>query len=216
MDKVKPVEDFVFEGLQTRLQQVFGCLCFYTTSNDRTKILARLTEGEKPEYPFLFITLTNLTHTSDSYNTNQMARRGLRVKMGDGFMRTVRIMPASFDIEIEYVTNKFQGLEQGSVLAFVRRWMFARRCGYLKFDIRYGTLNLWIAPMMNEQVNIPQLDNKVETETAYKTTATLTMRGYISEPVLGTIGIVENLQVNGVTMNTDGSMPNSQFFPFNT
>jgi hypothetical protein len=211
---IRPIEDYVFEGLSQRVQQVFNCICLHTSFNDKTKVLSRVFQGKPIEYPYIFMTTTSISHNPESYTTNIMARRGLVTTINDT-AQTVRIMPANFEIELEYITNKFQGLEQGSVIAFARRWLFARRCGYLRFNIRYGRLDLWISPALNESVAIPQLDNKVETETAYKTTVTMTVHGYISEPTLGSQGVISEILINGVPMNPDGSVPGAQFFPFN-
>lgn len=215
MSAIQPIEDFVFEGLGNRIQQVFGCRCIYTTANDKTQVLARLSEGKKVEYPYIFMTLQNMGPNTESYATNRIARRGLAVTVGDNQAQTVRLLPTNFELEIEFITNKFKGFEQGSVLAFARRWLFARRCGYLKFNIKYGRLALWVSATLGEQVTVPQLENKVETETSYKVTTTITVHGYSSEPELGTQGIVQDLVVDGVVLNADGSLPGSQFFSFN-
>ncbi len=215
MSAIKPIEDFVFEGLTKRFQQVFGCVCIVTTANDKTQALARLFEGKPVQYPYMFIVPQTLGVNAEGYTTNQMARRGLVVTTNEGQSQTVRMMPANFEFEIEYVTNKYQGLEQGSVLAFARRWLFSRRCGYLKFNIKYGRLALWIASTLAETVTLPQLENKVETESSYKATANLTVHGYISEPELGSQGVVNDLRVNEVVVDSNGAVTGSEFFAFN-
>lgn len=213
MDTIQPVEDFVFEGLSKKIQQVFNCICIITTANDKTKVLARVLEGKKVEYPYIFIVPQSLGANTESYNANFLGRRGLITTIDGDVARTVRIMPANFDVELEFVTNKYQSLEQGSMLAFARRWLFARRFGYLKFNVRYGRLNLAIAPTLADVVTLPQLDNKVEAEASYKATTTLTVHGYISEPELGTQGIIEELKVQ-TFLNADGSTPPTQFISF--
>lgn len=205
----------MFEGLSQRISQVFGCICLWNSANDEMKALARVFSGRKVEYPYAFMKVGSLAANPESYNTNMMARRGLTTTVSDGFTNQVRLLPANFEVEVKYVTNRMQGFEQGSVLAFSRRWLFARRCGYLKFNIKYGKLALWIASTLSETVTTPELGNKVEQETAYSTVATLTIHGYVSEPILGMQGTVQSLQVNGVLLNADGSLPGSQFFSFN-
>jgi hypothetical protein len=176
-------------------------------------VLQRLFEGRAVQYPYIFMTLQTLASNSESYMTNLMARRGIMIARGETQGQMVRMMPSNFTLEVEFVTNKFQGLEQGSVLAFARRWLFARRCGYLKFNIKYGRLDLWIASTLSDDVVIPSLENKVETETAYKTTSTMVVHGYISEPDLGSQGIVNDIQVTTL-VGPDGKVPGSQFFAF--
>jgi len=214
MRAIQPIENFVFEGLSKRMQQVFGCICIHTNANDKTKALARVFEGRPVVYPYMFIVLQSLSQNTDSYTTNRLARRGLVIQTSEGQSQTVRMLPANFEFEIEYVTNKFQSLEQGSVLAFTRRWLFARRCGYLKFNIKYGRLALWIASTLGDTVTVPTLENKVEAETAYKSTVNLTVHGYLSEPELGTQGVVQDVRLNEFIVDADGSVPGSQFFAF--
>lgn len=211
---IKPIEDFVFEGLAKRMQQVFGCQCVYTTANDKTKVLARMFEGRAVTYPYIFLTLQSVAPNTESYVNHMLMRRGLPTVINDGFMHTVRVIPTNFEIEVEFVTNQFQGQDQGNVLAFAKRWMFARRCGYLKFTVNYGALELKIAMTLNDNVPTPPLENKVESETAYKVTTSMVVHGFVSESDLGTQGIVQSVEVNGAIMNTDGSLPGSQFTPF--
>lgn len=214
MSAIQPIENFVFEGLSKRMSQVFGCRCIHTNANDKTKTLARVFEGKPVVYPYMFLVMQSLSQNTESYTTNKMARQGVSLQSSEGQSNTVRMIPANFEFEVEYVTNKFQSLEQGSVLAFSRRWLFARRCGYLKFNIKYGRLALWISSTLGDSVTIPQLENKVETETSYKSTVNLTVHGYISEPELGTQGVVQDVRVNEVLVGADGAVPGSQFFAF--
>jgi hypothetical protein len=115
-------------------------------------------------------------------------------------------------MQIEYMTNKFDGLEN-SVRFFARRWLFARRCGYLKFNVNYGKLELPISLTLSDAVTIPELENKVETETVYKTVVNLTVHGYISEPELGVQGILQTVNVD-VQVAGVADRPGYQFFPF--
>lgn len=210
---VKPVEDFVFEGLVQRIQQTFNCPVLITTANDKTKQLARLREGKEVEYPYIFLTINSVAHNKESFSTNMMARRGLVTVVGQQAM-TVRLMPTNFEIDVEFVTNKFQGNEQGTVLSFAKRWMFAQRCGYFKFNIMYGRLKINIGLTPSDTVATPPLENKVETETAYKVTTSMVVHGYVSEPVLGTQGIIQTLVIDEVVANPDGSVDGYQFIPF--
>lgn len=211
---ITPIEQFVFDGIVKRMQQTFNCQTIFTTANDKTKTLARLREGSGVQYPYIFLTITSFARNAESYATNRLARKGVMAIVGEEQGLTVRLLPANFEIDVEFITNKYDGIEQGSVKAFARRWLFAQRCGYLKFNIMYGRLQVPIAVTMSESVPITPLENKVETESAYKITTTLTIHGWLSEPALGTEGIVTNLIVDEVMANSDGSIPNYQFIPF--
>lgn len=205
--KVTPIEDYVFAGFQQRFQQQFDCPVIYTTSSDKTHALSRLLNGKPVTYPYAFMTVQNIGFNRDSYSSNWLARRGLISTVDANNVATrVRLMPANFDLEIEYVTNKFQSGDQGSALAFVRRWMFASRAGYLKFNVKYGSITLGISATLSDQPPIPLRENATENETSFKITTNVTLHGYVSEPVLGGVGIVSDVIANGVNLSaTDSS-----------
>lgn len=211
---IKPVESFVFEGLVSRMQQTFACQTVFTTANDKTRTLARLREGSGVQYPYIFMMISSFARNPESYATNRLARRGVMNVVEEQQGLTVRLIPVNFEVEVEFITNKFEAVEQGAVTSFARRWLFAQRCGYLKFNIMYGRLQLPISVTMSDSVPIPPLENKVEQESAYKITTTLTVHGWISEPSLGTEGIVNTLVVDEVLTNSDGSVDGYQFIPF--
>jgi hypothetical protein len=212
---IQPLEDLVLAGLQSRFQQVFGCLAIHTSSTDKTKLVERVFAGKTITYPYAFITIQNISANTDSYNSNSLARNGLVTIAKDNLAYRTRIIPANFELEIEYVTNKFQGTEAGSVLTFIRRWLFARKNGYLKFNINYGRLAISISCTLSNSTTVPVRDNVLESESVYKITNTITLHGYISEPALGTIGIIQNIEVDASLVNSDGSIPGYQFSSFN-
>jgi hypothetical protein len=213
--KIQPLEDYVLAGFSSRFQQVFNCICLYATATDKMKALERVFGGREVTYPYALFTIQTLASNNESYVNQSLARRGLTTVVKDGFLHTVRLMPANFEIEIEYYTNRYQGLEQGSVLAFVKRWLFARRLGYLKFNINYGSLTPMVGVTMSESLTLPPRENSVEQETVYKTVTTATIHGYISEASLGTKGVIQQLDVEELVLNPDGSVPGYQFFSFN-
>lgn len=198
------------------MRQVFGCPCVYSTSNDETQALSKMFGGKPVEYPYIFVSISTVGANHESYATNRMARRGVPVVVSDEQVGMLRLLPTSFECEVKFVTNRFSDIDQGSVTSFSRRWLFARRCGYLKFNINYGRLNFPIGIEMTDSVPVPKLENKVEQESAYPPiTVSLTVKGYMSEPELGSQGIVNTVEVDSVVLNPDGSVPGSQFFSFN-
>jgi hypothetical protein len=205
--KVEPIDTMVFEGFQERFRQVFGCTrVIITNEHEKTKILeAAFGQGKPLEYPYAYIVINTIAANNDSYNSHSMMRRGLVINVPSGAsdqVQQVRILPTNFELEIHYVTNKFNSVDQGSVTAFARRWLLARRAGYLKFNIKYGRLNLGISNTMPESVTIPQRDNIVEGTTDYDTTITMTVHGYVSEPILNSIGKVNIVNVQSQVGNT--------------
>lgn len=213
--KLTPVEDEVFRELALRLQQTFGCIVITSTSTDRMKVLDKFLEGAKPQYPYVFMQLLSMAGNPESYVSNRMARHGLTALMDNSTGYNIRLLPTNFEFQIDFVTNKFQGVEVDNVVAFSRRWLMARRLGWLKFNINYGRLRLLVGATLSDSVSTPVLENKTEVEAAYTVSTNVTVHGYISEPILKEQSLITQIEVNGQIMNSDGSMPNnSQFISF--
>jgi hypothetical protein len=147
MQAIQTIDHMVLAGFQQRFQQVFNCPCLFINANDKTRILQKVFgEGQPITYPYAYFVVQSMGANNESYNAHVMARRGLVVNVAaNDLLQTVRVVPTNFVIEVSYVTNKFESVEQGSVLAFVRRWLLARRVGYLKFSINYGRLQFGIS-----------------------------------------------------------------------
>jgi hypothetical protein len=215
--EIQPIEYLVFAGFQQRFEQVFGCAkCAFINANDKTKILQRLFgEGKPLTYPYAYFEIHSVGANTDSYNSHALGRRGLPVNIRTGqTVQTVRVMPVNFELEITYVTDRFQSVEQGSVLSFVNRWLMARRFGYLKSSVNYGRLQFGVNVTMAPDVSIPSRENITESEVSYVTTMSATIHGYISEPVLSEIGKVNQFNVNGQVSGVNGQIVSTQFFAF--
>lgn len=197
--KIQPIDNFVFIGFQQRFQQVFDCnQCLFTNEHEKTKILQRIFgEGEPLEYPYAYFSLTSISANTESYNAHSMMRRGIVINVNnENTVQTVRVIPTNFELELHYVTNKFESIDQGSVRAFARRWLLARRAGYLKFNIKYGRLSLGVNLTLPDSISIPSRDNIVEGTTDYDVSVNLTIHGYTSEPILGTYGKTNKINAN--------------------
>lgn len=212
--KLEPIENLIYTGLLQRMQQLFGCKAAITTTTDRTAQIDRLNSGEKIEYPYIFLNIQSLGPNKETYASNRLVRKGLTTIVEGDQIYNVRLMPVNIEFEVEFHTNKFQGIGDAAVLTFAKRWLFAYRCGYLKFNVAYGRLNVSIGLTLSETVSTPPLENKTDTETAYKVTSSLTVHGYVSEAELATQGIINNLVVDQVLANSDGSITGYQFIPF--
>jgi hypothetical protein len=216
-DMIQPIDHFVLAAFQERFQQVFGCVkCAFINQNDKTKVLERLFgQGNPLSYPFAYFVIQSVGANNESYNPHYLMRRGWVVDVPDSDQYvTVRVLPTNFELEVTYVTDKFDSVEQGSVLAFARRWLLARRGGYLKSSIGYGQKQFGISVTVPESLNIPQLGNITETETKYEVTTNLTIHGYISEPTVGQKGRVNTINVTGQVSGVNGTVVSTQFFAF--
>ena len=211
--KLKPIEEFIYEGFSKRYFQVFNAKPIFITAYDKAKAVEKAFEGKIPTYPIGLLTPTSIDQNIESRNTMQLARRGVPVVVDDVGTYAVRLLPALLEIEIEYRTLAFSGTDD-SVLAYVKRWLFSRRIGSLKFNVDYGRLSLPIDVLLSNNVATPIRESTVEAETCYKISTTATIKGYISEAELAQQGIVQDIIVNGSKLNADGSLTGAQFTPF--
>ena len=207
---LQPIDDFIQKGLALRWQQQFDCIGLLTNVHEKTKALQRWLDGKEVTYPYAFLSLQSMTAPTDSYNAHSMGRRGLPVVVDQGHLYAAKIIPMNFEYEVQFVTNQFQSRDQGSVISFMRRWHMARRFGYLKFQVTYGRIIMGINVTLNEAPPVPVRENVVEAEQAYTVTTNLTVHGYISEPILGEQGVIEQLNVDEFY----SAMPNAKFKPF--
>jgi len=216
MTVIEPIDSFVLAGFQQRFQQVFQCRCLYINQNDKTKVLERVFgQGQDITYPYAWFTLNTISENTASYNAHPLGRRGITLNVNsESTIQTVRVMPTNFELEVNYVTNKFESVEQGSVTAFARRWLLARRFGYLKFSIDYANLQFSIGNTMSESVPIPHRENITEAETKYDVVVQATIHGYTSEPVLGTKGKVNKFNLNEGIKLPNGRVVSTQTFTF--
>lgn len=197
--EIQTLDYYVLAGFQQRFQQTFGAVkCAYVNANDKVRILQHVFgEGEQITYPYAYLVLKRMGVNEHSYNPGYLSRRGVVININTkNTYQTVRILPVDFEIECTYVTNQFQSIDQGSVLAFSRRWLTARRNGYLKYSIDYGNKQFGIGVDMDDNVHIPIRENITESETSMEIVVSCTLHGYISEPVLGEKGRVNQFNVN--------------------
>jgi hypothetical protein len=213
---IEPIDYLVLNGFQQRFQQVFGAVkCAYINANDKTKILQRLFGDEPLSYPYATFEVRRVEENDTSYNPHRFLRRGLVLDVAsDTEIRTVRVLPTNFEIDIEYTTNKFQSIDQGSVMAFCRRWLLARRLGYLKTSINYGRHQFGIGVTLDPGIDTPSRENVVENETSYRIQCKAVIHGYTSEPALSHQGKVTQFNVNGQVGGVKGQIVSTQFFAF--
>jgi hypothetical protein len=209
--KLQPIEGFIFDGFQQRLQQQFDCPVFMLSSSDKTRVGRRLLDGKPLEYPYITVFLSSGEPNSESYSSNFISRKGLVVSVEEdgGIVHRVRILPFLFEMEVNYVTNKFNGTETDNVLAFLRRWSFSRRNGALGFKIKYGLLQPGIQVVGASSVPINPREIATENITEYTVTTSATISGYMSEPETTQTSIVDTVAL----LEAEG-LSGGQFFPF--
>lgn len=209
--KIQPIDDFVFAGFQQRLQQQFDCETLYVTASDKTRVAQRLRDGKPLEYPYITVFPQSIDQDNESYSSNFMGKTGLVAIIDDNTKQAhkVRLIPTVFEFEVIYTTNAFKGSDKNNVLFFIRRWLLARRNGWLSFTINYGRLRASIQAVGASNVPFTQRENSTDTTTEYQVVTSATVHGYVSEPELGTVGIV-----NTVALLEAEGLSGGQYFPF--
>lgn len=215
---VMPVENIINTGLLQRFGHVFGCRAIFVSSNDKTRQLKKTFEGGQVEYPYAFLQHPTIVPDETNYSSHMTTRVGLPVIINRENEQRVRLLPATFEYECEFICSSYEAGDKAkasdSVLQFTKRWYFARRMGQLKFNIEYGALNIRIGCEMSN-LQTPLRGNATEEETEYKTTGSITVKGYLSEPLLKNVGVVQELEAEGLIFSADGSLPGAQFMSFN-
>lgn len=211
---LQPVDSFVKEGLAQKIKQQFQAETMFVSSTDKLRQLKVVTQNAPVKYPYIFLFVQSWSAASDRYNSNRLARQGLpvRVTTGDNQFQMVRVLPVNFEVELTFITNKYDGIGLDAVDGFARRWLFARRNGSLGFTINYGMTDFPVAYTVTEALSIPPRESPVDQEPVYQVVGNLTVQGYISEPVLGTRGRIQQIILSDSVPTLN--QPGEQFFPF--
>jgi len=197
--EIDPVERLVLAGLSKKFAQVFSCpQTIVSSAYEKMRLLSKRKVGEPINYPMAFLKVTGIGAATDRYVSPYMARTGTQTVASDddNSAIAVKLLPANFQVEIEFRTDQFDLSAESSVLAFSRRWLFARRNGLLKFNVAYGKLSLMIGTILDEQVTVPERASTTEQVPEYLVTAGMQLLGWVGEPQTRTIGTVQNVDLD--------------------
>lgn len=195
---IDPLERLCINGIKSKFSQVFNCKNTEVTSAyEKMRILKERKAGENISYPMAFLKISTLSGATDRYTSPYLARTGVQIVSSDDNTSaiSVKVLPANFQIDVEYRTNQFDLDIETSAMAFSRKWLFARRNGKLKFNISYGRVSFLIGSVMDEQVNIPERPGITESAAEYIVTSSLVLQAWISEPQTKIIGTVQKVDV---------------------
>lgn len=190
--KIEPIENFIINGLINRLANTFGCTVFYSNASNRLQVLRD--RNKNLRFPYLLLNLNSISFSTEFYNSHYLARKGMKVRLADSgnVLAKVRLLPATLDFKVEYFTDKNVG--DNSVLYFIKRWLFARRCGYLKYSIKFG-YEYAINVLMDESISQPIKDQETDQMSVYQCEGNLQVQGFVSEAQLLTEGVLTNLSM---------------------
>lgn len=214
MNKIESIEKFVKDGFVQQLQREFRCAVIPTTATDKATAIRKLAQGKQITYPYILASVTQVSVNLNGYNAHRLARQGVPVDLSsDGKQyRVARIWPASFEYELTFVTNSYNGTNDTlGVQQFISRWMLCRRNGTLQFNVRYGLVSAAVSYAIPESVSLQPRENPTESETAYSVSCQLTLHGYQSEEQLSTAG-----KIHTVLLSTEiaPQQKGGQFIPF--
>ncbi len=200
---LKPVEDFIFEGVARKIVQVFQIKAAWVTADDNATVVQRLfgpTEGRK--YPYITISPSVLQRNADRMHNRRAATRGSIVHVTTDQKRTfdVTFLPTDFVLSLELVTNKYS-----EAFVFGKEWLIAGVKGHLKFNVEYGRTNFGIGMTLSDSINLPQRQADPSNVTEYKMNTELTVNGYISDATLREQQVADKVNINGVLQETSGA-----------
>lgn len=190
---ITPIENFIFNGIVNKLHQVFGCYVQFINAENKVQEMLKIRKEKGIKFPYLFVSLSDTTFADSYYNSNYLARQGMVVKIADSgnALAKVKLLPCTFNMRVEYLTDK-SDTSEGSVLWFTKRWMFARRLGYLKFNIKYG--KVYSCPvMLDDSLSHPIKPAETEGMSCYTIEGGLVIHGFVSEAKLLTDGVLTDV-----------------------
>ena len=195
-----PVERLIFDGLQRSFLRVFKAPSVWVTSSDKVKATSRLFGGKSVSYPYVYLTLNSSTTPEDRQNTSVAARRGMIATVSTDTKRYFRVnfLPEDFEVGVELVTNRYEDL-----LRFNNTWKFARKRGWLKFEVAYGSVSFGVSVLLEPTVSFPQRTAEPDEVQEYVMSSTLTVLGYLSDPILLEGQVTDTIQEDGIL--ADGS-----------
>jgi len=190
-----PIERYIFDGFQQRFLNVFGCRSVWTSASDEIQALKRIFQDGSKSYPYAFFNLNTWTESTERGNTFMASRRGQLAVLSSDQLRGFRVsyIPVDFQISIKFVTNDFK-----EVIKYASRWLFARRKGWLKFDVTYGKVHFSVSVVPSESISFPLREADPENVTEYMVTTDLIIVGYISDPTLIEQQIADTIEVTGL------------------
>lgn len=211
---ILPIENFMFSGIQKRFSEVFGCVAIWNTAFDKGVALKKTNEGEQVKTPYAWLSPTNIATNTESYNRKSLARHGVTVLHENGITHKAKLVPTIFDIEVEYVTDKFMGVNN-TVMAFIRRWHLTAVQGHMRFGFAYGRMQFNISGItLSDAVPITPRENPTEGTTLYTVNTSMQVKGYVSEPMLIQSSTVQELYINEQLLGADGSVAGAEFWNF--
>lgn len=210
--KLKPVEYFVFSGLETNFQRMFRCPVAWTTSTDKVRAIQQLFRGTV-EYPYAVLALQSYTKSTERGSNKSASGRGRPAIISTDEKRTFRVsyLPVDIMVGVTFVTN-----DHSHLLNFANTWMFAGQDGSLKFEIDYARTTFAVGTVLEEHIDLPLREADLDNVQEYTLETTLTLHGFISKATLLEGQVADSIQVESTLNDTSGATGTQVFWSFNS
>lgn len=177
--KISPIENFIITGINQRLYQAFNCPTYL--SNSESWILeAERIRKQVIKPPYIVGQLTSIRANDNFYNSNCLSRRGIVISdLSNNVAYKSKILPVVYDYDIKYTC-----LDLEKTLWFMKRWLFARRLGYIKFTVKYGKESFGCNIELSDTVQQPQKEQETQGYSNYEVQTSMSVIGFMSEAEL--------------------------------
>lgn len=206
---LKPVEQFVLDGLQRRIYEKLDLINAWISSPDEKEVVLQRMMGttnqgaqdSKVKYPYGFLSLQSTRVLDTIGNVHALSVRGLVAAYDGASSRgfLAKLIPTEFAVKLEYVTNSFQEL-----LAFSTLLLIAGRTGWLKFNVAYGRLTLAVGVVIEPNVSIPTKEGNNGSKQEYTLEANITVQSYSSLPTLKEQQVVTQIDLDAGVQSENG------------
>lgn len=181
---LEPLESLILKGIQQKFQNLTGAKTIWTSSSDKTLTLQQLfgnpsstTNDVTITYPYIFLTVNSVSESETRLHNRTSSMRGYPSVITDDQKRAYNVKFLALDtaVGIQFVTNSYK-----QVLRFANLWMFARRDGWLKFDVAYGRTHFGVHVDMENSLSLPQREADPEDVSEYVVEGNFTIHGFMS------------------------------------
>ena len=185
---LEPLDSLILKGIQAKIQNLTEARTVWTSSTDRALTLQQLfghpganTSDITITYPYVFLTITSVTESEVRLHNRTTALRGFPSVIVDDQKRAynVKFLAVDTAVNVQFGSNSYKQIQRMASL-----WMFARKNGWLKFDVQYGRTQFGIGVEMDNNVTMPVREADPEDVSEYILDANLTIQGFISLPTL--------------------------------
>ncbi len=217
--------EMIIRGALSRVGELYKLppsqVNFYSSTN-RLQLAMRVnqmlgSEKTSVKWPLLFAHSNTVTlgeqGTNSAFASKQLARHGIYVQLRDNgqAIGNLRLTPALFSLELTYMTDNFF-----NAFNFATQWVLHGIKNDFNFSITYAGANIDIRVEADNNVSTPDRDEAVSHPNVYEYTTNMNIWGYIGEPELRTVPILNKSVSSIVPALPNAVVTNSRNVTFPT